>query len=354
MGRSREPRPRRPDQPRRAEPRHEAARRGHRSRRLDRRRRIPGRDQPDLRRQPAEGSEAKAHPDPRPSPAPTPRPARRRRPRPRRRRHPRPTRSPRPTPTPTPHARRPRPCPDAHARRRRPAAPRPCPAPRTARSSRPTNVWNARIDGRPVAADSATLIGTIGLDRGLHMDFGSYAGYGIPYNIVSTRDAALNGHLRLRRRVRPRRLPDPGEPEDRGRLGRPHPDRRQGRLPALRAVRRPPGRRRLGGRQRRDLGPALERAPAGRLDQRRRRRPADPARPRPLRRGRGRGDPHALRFTAPQTRRAYVYPARHYASSSTSLALPPMGLRVRLKSTSTRAGLSPQPGSSPRRSSATG
>jgi hypothetical protein len=40
---------------------------------------------------------------------------------------------------------------------------------------------------------------------------------------------------------------------------------------------------------------------------------------------------HALRFTAPQTRRAYVYPARHFASNSTSASLPPMGLRVRLK-----------------------
>jgi hypothetical protein len=40
---------------------------------------------------------------------------------------------------------------------------------------------------------------------------------------------------------------------------------------------------------------------------------------------------HALRFTASQTRRAYVYPARHFASSSTSASLPPMGLRVRLK-----------------------
>jgi hypothetical protein len=40
---------------------------------------------------------------------------------------------------------------------------------------------------------------------------------------------------------------------------------------------------------------------------------------------------HALRFTAPRTRRAYVYPARHYASSSNDPLLPPMGLRVRLK-----------------------
>ncbi len=40
---------------------------------------------------------------------------------------------------------------------------------------------------------------------------------------------------------------------------------------------------------------------------------------------------HALRFTAPQTQRAYVWPARHYASSNTSPALPPMGQRFRLK-----------------------
>jgi hypothetical protein len=40
---------------------------------------------------------------------------------------------------------------------------------------------------------------------------------------------------------------------------------------------------------------------------------------------------HALRFTADETRKTYVYPARHYASSSSDPSLPPMGLRVRLK-----------------------
>jgi hypothetical protein len=40
---------------------------------------------------------------------------------------------------------------------------------------------------------------------------------------------------------------------------------------------------------------------------------------------------HALRFTCPRTRRAYISPARHYASNDTSSALPPMGMRVRLK-----------------------
>jgi len=41
---------------------------------------------------------------------------------------------------------------------------------------------------------------------------------------------------------------------------------------------------------------------------------------------------HALRFTCPVTRRAYVDPARHYASTRTDPDLPPMGMRVRLKS----------------------
>jgi hypothetical protein len=40
---------------------------------------------------------------------------------------------------------------------------------------------------------------------------------------------------------------------------------------------------------------------------------------------------HALRFTCPATRRAYVHPARHYASSRTDVSLPPMGMRVRLR-----------------------
>jgi hypothetical protein len=51
---------------------------------------------------------------------------------------------------------------------------------------------------------------------------------------------------------------------------------------------------------------------------------------------------HALRFTAPRTRRAYVWPARHYASSDTSASLPPMGQRFRLKAGVDIAGFSPQ------------
>src|SRR5262245_56104106 len=40
---------------------------------------------------------------------------------------------------------------------------------------------------------------------------------------------------------------------------------------------------------------------------------------------------HAIRFTVPQTRRAFVWPARHYASSLTGTQYPRMGERFRLK-----------------------
>jgi hypothetical protein len=40
---------------------------------------------------------------------------------------------------------------------------------------------------------------------------------------------------------------------------------------------------------------------------------------------------HAVRFTAPQTRNAYIWPARHRASNLTGSQYPPMGQRFRLK-----------------------
>ncbi|HZR82229.1 MAG TPA: hypothetical protein VFD92_14135 [Candidatus Binatia bacterium] len=51
---------------------------------------------------------------------------------------------------------------------------------------------------------------------------------------------------------------------------------------------------------------------------------------------------HAIRFTAPRTQSAYVWPARHEASSSSDPALPPMGVRFRLKSTFNVSSFSPR------------
>jgi hypothetical protein len=50
---------------------------------------------------------------------------------------------------------------------------------------------------------------------------------------------------------------------------------------------------------------------------------------------------HALRFTAPVTRKAHVWPARHHASSNTSVGVPPMGQRFRLKASFDISGFPP-------------
>src|SRR5262249_12269222 len=49
---------------------------------------------------------------------------------------------------------------------------------------------------------------------------------------------------------------------------------------------------------------------------------------------------HAIRFTVSQTQRAYVWPARHYASSLTSNVYPPMGARFRLNANFDISGFS--------------
>jgi hypothetical protein len=51
---------------------------------------------------------------------------------------------------------------------------------------------------------------------------------------------------------------------------------------------------------------------------------------------------HAIRFTAPRTRRAFIFPATHYASSNTSTAVPAMGHRLRLKASFSLTGYTGQ------------
>src|SRR5882724_998016 len=51
---------------------------------------------------------------------------------------------------------------------------------------------------------------------------------------------------------------------------------------------------------------------------------------------------HALRFTVPQTLRAFIWPARHYASSLTDPRYPPMGQRFRLKAAFDISSFSPE------------
>jgi hypothetical protein len=51
---------------------------------------------------------------------------------------------------------------------------------------------------------------------------------------------------------------------------------------------------------------------------------------------------HAVRVTVPRSQRAYVWPARHVASSASDPALPPMGLRLRLRAGVDISGLPTQ------------
>ena len=129
------------------------------------------------------------------------------------------------------------------------------------------------------------------------------------------------GLLRVRERVGQGPVSDSDERRDRGRppSGRrpARADRRPRQLQALRVVRALSDRgRRLAGRLRRDLRPPLEQAPAGRLDVRRRGRPARscPA-SRATRRSRAAGS--TMRSGSPSRARAERTSGRHATSRAT-------------------------------------
>ena len=204
------------------------------------------------------------------------------------------------------------------------------------------NVWNKPVDTLDVASNSATMISTIGSGRSFHMDFGSYAGYGIPYQVVDSGTATMRSVVF-----------DYADESDAG----PYPipafpliedgsdahmllvDRDGCMLYELFAARQSAsGTWHAGSGAIWDLSSNALR-PAGWTS-------ADAA-GLPILPGLVRYDEvaageitHALRFTAPETRDTYIYPARHEASSSHSSSLPPMGLRVRLKANADLSGLS--------------
>jgi hypothetical protein len=222
----------------------------------------------------------------------------------------------------------------AHALRL-PAAPRCAILPRT-------NAWNERVDKLPVAASSDAILATIGLDTGLHPDFGSglYAGgpIGIPFDVVTRRTS----------RARVRFLYS----DESDHVGYPIPryvhvesgsdrhalllDRDACRLYELYALEHRSDGWHAGSGASWSLRSNRLR-PAGWTSADAAGLPIFPglARYDEVRRG---VIDHALRFTVARTRRAYVWPARHYASSLTDPNLPPMGLRVRLKASFDTSG----------------
>ena len=211
--------------------------------------------------------------------------------------------------------------------------------------------WNQRVDRLPVASDSDRLVASIGLDDHMHADFGSGLWEGGPIGIPIT---VVRG-TQARKRV----SFDYADESDKG----PYP------IPANVAIeggRNADGDRHAlivdrdrcklyelfalyptaGGGWKAGSGAIWDLRsnklrPAGWTSADAAGLPILPGLARYEEVARGRID-HALRFTASETRRAYVWPARHFASDETDAALPPMGLRVRLKASYPIAGFPPQ------------
>ena len=198
---------------------------------------------------------------------------------------------------------------------------------------------NMRVDHLPTLPGSDAVVRSIGLDDGLHADFGSgrYEGrpIGIPYDVVSkrtTRSRVRFGYADESDRVRypiPRAVHIEGGRDADGDRHALLLDRSACRLYELFDLQGRPGAWSAGSGATWNLHSTRVR-PAGWTS-------ADaaglPILPLLARHGevkRGRID-HALRVTVRRTRRAYVYPARHFASDSDDPSLPRMGERLRLK-----------------------
>jgi hypothetical protein len=210
------------------------------------------------------------------------------------------------------------------------------------------NAWNQDISGAPVDPNSANLIATIGLNRGLHPDFGAglYGGapIGIPYVVVAGTqpkvpitlgayaDESDPGPYPV-----PPDAPIEGQKADGSAFGGDRHvlviDRDAHRLYELgNAYPQPGGSWQASGGAIFTLDGLVARPTA---------QPgwtSTDAAGLPIFPGLARYEEaasgairHALRFTVNLSRRAYVPPATHWASSSTDVNRPPMGMRVRLK-----------------------
>jgi hypothetical protein len=210
----------------------------------------------------------------------------------------------------------------------------------------PDNPWNERVDPLPVAANSAAIIASIGSGVGLHPDFGSgtWAGgpIGIPYNVVTSATKKVSVRFDYADESDPGPYPIPSKPKIE--YGSDHHvlivDSSACRLYELFDARKKSSKWRAGSGAIWSLDSNALR-PDGWTS-------ADAAGLQILP-GLARWDEvaaghidHALRFTVQRTRRAYVYPARHYASTLTDPNLAPMGLRLRLRAGFDTSSFPPQ------------
>ena len=213
------------------------------------------------------------------------------------------------------------------------------------------NIWNHRIDTLPTDSHSDAYIATIGQDDYVHADFGSgqWEGgpIGIPYNIVTSEQSPVEVTFEYEDESDTGSYPIPTNPLIEG---GPNSDGDRHILilekdnctlyELYAAYPNQDGSWYAGSGAIFDLSSNVLR-PAGWTS-------ADAA-GLPILPGLIRYEEvlkgeinHAIRFTAPRTRNAYVWPARHYASSLSGTEFPPMGQRFRLKADFDISGYHPQ------------
>ena len=203
-----------------------------------------------------------------------------------------------------------------------------------------TNAWNQRVDAFPVARDSDRIVASVGVGDHVHADFGSGLWEGGPIGIPITVVRGAQQKVRVAFEYAsesdkgpypiPKNVAIEGGRSSDGDRHALIVDRDRCKLYELFALRpRPGGGWRAGSGAIWDLRSDRLR-PKGWTSADAAGLPILPGLARYEEVARGRID-HALRFTVSRTRRAYVWPARHYASDLNDRSLPPMGLRFRLK-----------------------
>lgn len=214
------------------------------------------------------------------------------------------------------------------------------------------NIWNTPVESLPVEAQSSAYIQAIGASNHVHPDFGSGTwppenGYpiGIPYNVVSSDQQGLEVEFLYDDESDPGLYPIPANPliEGNPNSGDRHIlvlDKDDCILYELFNARL------VGGSWRADSGAIFDLysnslRPQGWTSADAAGLPILPGLVRYAEVESGEIQ-HALRFTAPQTQKKFVWPARHYASDLTGSQYPPMGQRFRLKASYDISGFSPQ------------
>jgi hypothetical protein len=210
-----------------------------------------------------------------------------------------------------------------------------------------SSAWNQRVDKLPVAPDSARIVAAIGAGDHMHADFGSGVWEGGPIGIPVTVVRGTQARSRVAFEYAgesdkgpypiPRNVAIEGGRNADGDRHALIVDRDRCKLYELFALYpTSSGGWRAGSGAVFDLRSNKLR-PAGWTSADAAGLPILPGLARYEDVARGRID-HALRFTVRDTRRAYVWPARHFASDKTDASLPPMGMRFRLKASYPIAG----------------